>query len=384
MTVRAIVLVLAALGALGCNVAAPIVGTRPPSAEEGAICEAPSCDVLDAAPPPALLAELRGPDAACPDGRLEKSLLVEEDSTVDAQTLDCVHLVVEVVGEGSTTRVLTVQGDALARAGVEVRSAGLPVELRLAVGRIDRSEILVSGAVEVIANDTIADASRFVLESTAPLAAPQLSFAGGAMTDVEIMGPRAMVRLDDVHVRGAIAAVSAIVLDRGLVDQADLQADSIEMLAADVTSSDLDVEALVAASGTLQSVHVRRCAEITLSDLALVSSYVVACDAPLDVRGVSFSHDVLLGDVVGTGGTMRDTVFGGARLALAGAEVFSSAFCGTEQVAVRRITCVSCGSAAPADMCGIVSGAEAFCPGLCTSTCAATGEPTLPREACAS
>lgn len=378
-------LALLALALLGCNVAAPVVGVRPPEAGDGGLCDAPSCALLDAVPPPpAHLAGVRGPDGVCPSGRVPKSMTIAEDAAIDARTLECVELTVEVLGAGPTVRVVTVEGPALTRAALHVRSASVPVELHLEVARIERSEIATDGPIDVIASEVTTDASRFVLESEAPLAAPRLFVEGGAWTDLEVLGARGLVRLEDADVRGAILAVASIVLDRGHLGEAALEAEIIDMLDADVTSADIDATDLVAASGSLDAVHVTRCGQVTLSDLAIVSSYVAACDAPLDVRGVRFGSSVVLGDIVGIGGQLRDTVFGGAHLSLAGGEVFSSALCGTQTVAVERITCVRCGSSAPADMCGVVSGPPELCPGLCASTCSASGEPTLPVEACAS
>jgi hypothetical protein len=385
MSPRTLPLALLALALLGCNVAAPVVGVRPPEAGDGGLCDAPSCALLEAVPPPpAHLAELRGPDGVCPSGRVPKSMTIDEDAAIDARTLECVELTVEVLGAGPTVRVVTVEGPALTRAALHVRSAHAPVELHLEVARIERSEVATDGPIDVLARDVTTEGARFVLEAEAPLAAPRLFVEGGVWTDLEVLGPRGLVRLEDTDVRGAILAVASIVLDRGHLGEASLEAEIIDMLAANVTSADIDATDLVAASGSLDAVHVTRCGQVTLSDLAIVSSYVAACDAPLDVRGVRFGSSVVLGDIVGIGGQLRDTVFGGAHLSLAGGEVFSSALCGTQSVAVERVTCVRCGSSAPADMCGVVSGPPELCPGLCASTCSASGEPTLPVEACAS
>lgn len=385
MNARALLFVMLATTSLGCDVLAPVVGTLASDVEVAATCDAPTCDAMDAPPPPPThLAELRGPDDACAAGREPKRLTVTADAVIDADQLGCIDLEVEVVGEGTGLRVLTLAGRALVAARLHVHSASLPVELRVAVPRVDQSELGVDGPIDVLLTDVSTVASRIVLDGAAPLAAPRLVLDGGALNDVEILGEHGVVRLEHAQVRGAVVAVDSLVMDRGNVQESDLGAELIEMLDANLSASDLDVTHLVAASGVLRNVHVTRCGEITLSQLAVVSSYLAACDAPVDVRDVSIQSSVVLGDVVGTGGRLRDTVFGGARLSLAGGEVFSSALCGTQSVDVERIVCISCGSSAPADMCGAVSGPPELCPGLCASTCSTTGHPTLGGDACAS
>ena len=387
MITRATLFVMFASFSTGCGLFAPVVGALPNDVSGEVVCEAaPTCDALFVPPVrPAHLAALRGPDDACGTaGRAPEVLSVTADTVIDADMLGCIDLTVEVVGEGSTPCVLTVEGEALGFARLHVRSARLPVELHLEVARVEQSEISVEGPVDVFLDDVDTVASRIVLESLAPLAAPSLSLDGGLMTDVEIRGARAEVHVENTQVRRVIAQVHAIVLDRARVQESGIQADVVEMLAAELTGSDLDVTHLVAAAGTLGTTHITRCSEVTLSQLTVVGSFIAACDSPIDARDVGFESTVIAGDVVGLRGSLRHSVFGGARLALPDGEVFASAFCGTTSVDAGEVVCVRCGSRAPADMCGTVSASAELCPGLCASTCSASGEPTMPAEECAS
>lgn len=184
--------------------------------------------------------------------------------------------------------------------------------------------------------------------------------------------------------RGAIFSVGSLVMERGRMQEVLVHTELMEMLDAELHLAVLDVGRLVAATGLLEQVHISRCGQVALSQLALTTSFVAACEEPLDVRDVAIEWSIVRADVVGRGGGIRHSAFGGARVALHNGEISSSALCGTASVDVSSVDCVRCEPSAPPDVCGSVSAAEEFCPGLCASTCSTTGEPSLPPEACAS
>jgi hypothetical protein len=382
---RAVALLLAA-GVLGCDFLAPVVTTFPGTGLEPPPCDPPpGCEALDM-PPPAVesLADIFRPDDVCGvGGRQLRTLRVSDDMSIDVDDLLCVDLDVEVVGGGASARILTLRGDALSRARIHVHSAGLATELHADILRVDASELSLDGPIAVTFDGVQTIASRILLEAVSPLEPAQILIAGGGLADVEIGGARGSVRLEGTYVRRAIFDVRSLVIAGGRLDEVAIDAELLEMLDADLSSAEVRVGRLIAATGLMNQVHIARCGEVTLSQLSLSRSFVARCDAPLDVRDVGFEHSTVAADVIGRGGGIRHSVFGGERAELDNGEIIDSALCGTASIDVSAISCVRCEPSAPPDVCAVVAGPEPHCPGLCASTCMEAGEPTLDPELCA-
>ena len=385
MIARAILTLLLAGSAVGCDFLAPVVTTFPGTSTFDDPCDLPpACDALGAPPPPVeSLASILTPDDVCgPGGRQLRAIHLSDDLSIDVDELFCVDLDVEIDGGGPGARVLTLRGDALTRARIHVHSAGLLTEIHVEADHIDASELSLDGPIAATFDDVQTVASRIVLEADGPLAPSQLVVEGGALSDVTIVGARAAVRLQTAYVRRATFAVDSLVIERGRVAEVAIDVRLLEMLDAELRMADVRVDRLVAATGLLHTVHIARCREITLSQLVLTRSFVARCDEPIDVRDVAIDLSTVAADVVGRGGGIRHSVFGGLRAEIMLGEITDSALCGTEAVDVSALACIRCDPGAPPDLCAVVSPHEAFCPGLCASTCMLTGVPPLTAEQC--
>jgi hypothetical protein len=380
-----VVLASVVLVVSGCDFLAPVVTTFPASSRFAGTCdEPPTCDGLAHPPPPiASLASLLGPDDACgAGGRQARSLIVTEDTFVQAEDLLCADLTIEIEGAGEGVRVLTLGGDALTRARVHVHSAAMLVELQVDVRIVEATELSVDGPITITLGEVQTVASRILLESAAPLAPAQLQLDLGSLNDVAIAGPRGVVRLQSAYGHRATFAVDSLVLERGRLEEVSIDARLLEMIDAELRAADVAVDRLVAASGLFHTVHLSRCGSVSLSDLSFVRSFIARCDEPLDVRYVAIEECGVLADVAGRGGGIRGSAFGGAHVTLDTGDITNSAICGTRSIDVSAIDCVRCDPGAPPDVCAVAAADETFCPGLCGSVCSISGEPTLPPEVC--
>jgi hypothetical protein len=385
VSARPLVLLAAcAMSVCGCDFFAPVVSTFPAPGHTEGMCDAPpGCDQLDVLPPAVPLTAALAEDGCAGRERTSRLVRVTDDTSIDAEQLACVDLTIEVDAVDDGVRTVTLRGLALESAHVRIHSEEQVVALRIELLRVDQSELRIEGPIATTFDEVDTVGSRILLEAPTPTLAPQLSFEAGALRDVEILGPRAALRTRSTFVQGAAIQVGSLVMDRGQFVQVSIEADLIEMLDSDLRLADVRVNRLVAATGMLQSVHLARCGSVSLSQLSLVRSFVERCDEPLDLRDVAIEYSAVLADVGGRGGAIRHSAFGGARAALERGEITDSSLCGTTSVDVGTLTCVRCDPGAPPDICGRVSVAEPFCPGLCASVCSLSGAPALPPEVCA-
>jgi hypothetical protein len=373
----------AALAVAGCDFLAPVVTTFPePAPPPEEVCEPPpACDALAQTPlPPVTASSLDGPDDSCgTHGWTLDARTIDASTEIDAASLDCLELAIDVA-PGAGAIEIAITGDVLARARIGIRSARA-VALRLETSAIDASEIAVDGPIDATFVRSAVRASRVRARSDAPLADPSILVDGGSIDGVAIDAPRAEVRLRETESSEVVAVARAIALERGRLHTADLRADLLELVDADLENVYVEVDRFVAAAGRLAATSIAACRSIAISQLSLVQSYVARCDEPLDVRRVTIAGSAILADIAGDA-SIRGSVLGGEVVDLESGSVRDSALCALSHIAADTIDCIRCEPDAPPDVCGEIPDQELFCPGLCRSVCGETDLPAQTPDLC--
>lgn len=380
--IRVLALAALVMGACGCEVLAPVVGSIPQRNGLGGDGCDPQvrCALLDEAPPATFdAAQLLPPAAHCPSGRTRRSMTVSDAISIDTSALTCVELLVTVapgpVGEVASP-VLTLRGDGLASSIVRIASVERLASVVLTAGSIADSEIHLDGAVRLAVTGSALSRATIELTGTEPIDAPEVVFTDASLVEVHVTGSRSPVRLRDSAMERSAIDTRSIAIERGTVDACALDGELIELLDARVSMTRLASDRLIVTGGAVSASHVARCGSVTLAATEIQHSRFVTCTEPIEVQRASLGQSLFSGSIVGASSNLDGCVVAGERLDVALGILSNVAFCGTTELHASSLTCARCEPGAPAETCVESLHSTHACPGLCTATCSEGPSPS--------
>lgn len=360
---------LALLALAGCDAVEPWVSERPtaPPFAPIACVEVAECALFDELTVGNPGGGISSPEPRCADGLVARSLAVAGDTRIDAASLACTDVTI-AIEDGDTPLVLTVEGDALAAVHLRVRSTSRPVELRLEARVVEDAIVEGDGPISLTATGAGFERSRLEVRASRAVTTPVLRIEGGAHQDLAIALPIGALRLDDAEVERAHLDVEQLASRRGELVASTVRAELADLIAVELADTTLEVLELAAGGGDWRSVELARCDALLLSRVQLESSRLAACEGPVWLEEVQAERSAFAGDVHGTDGYYLECAFAGESVEL-GSRIHRSAFCGVARIDARQLICVRCEPDAPPDVCALVEGDTALCPGVCHATC---------------
>jgi hypothetical protein len=386
MRLASVVWIALALG--GCRVFAPVVGeddVRMLPMNDG--CDAiPACARLEEPLAPALaVGDIDFARDGCPTGRVAQTLTLDRQVTLDAETLRCTDLSVDVASTTTEARSvgLTLTGLALDDASISIRSLGAPITLRIDTPQIDSVDLTIDGAVHATLARTDITSTRVHLRGAAPLEAPSLWVDHARVHDVAIDGPRSDVRAVDSGLDRVVVVARSVALEAGTLQRGHVIAELFESLDADVGATTIEAGHLAATGQNYQAVQLVRCGSAAFFGVHVRRSRIARCDDVVEIDRTWIDDTIVEADVMGQLPTFQQAVLSGRSIVADDGIVGASALCGVSHLDVARLHCVRCEAAAPPDSCIVDAARTELCPGLCAATCERTQAPTLvQREAC--
>lgn len=355
----------------GCDAVEPWVAERPPPGPpfERIPCEATAeCalfDELTSGDPAA--GEVSHPDPRCADGLVEHTLAVSGDTRIDAASLACLELAVEVE-EGEGPLVLALEGDTLSGAHVRVRSALRPVDVQLDLRRVQDVTIEGEGPVSLASTGVDLERTRIEVRASRVVATPVLRIDGGAHQDVAIALPNGALRLVGAEIARGRIEVEQLASQNASLAAATVRAEIADLIGVELVDATLDVAELSAGGGRWQGVEVARCDGLFLSRVEMSASRLAACEGAAVLDEVEAERSAFRGDVQGNLGYFVQSAFAGETVELR-SRIHRSALCGVARIVARELLCVRCEPRAPPEVCGLVDGDTALCPDICRATC---------------
>ncbi|AKF10248.1 hypothetical protein DB32_007397 [Sandaracinus amylolyticus] len=351
-----VVLVLA-----GCDAIEPWVSSRVPP---GGPTDVPPCvRLVECAMLDELIAghvtEAADPAPRCRDGLAPTTFDVSEDTRIDAASVACTELTIEVA-PGEAPLVIALEGASLEDAHVVVHGRSRPVEVRLEVSRVVDATIVGEGAVVIATAGAELERAR--------IEALEVHVEGGEHRDVAITSPHGVLRLREAKLDVARIDVAHLALERGAISDGVVRATRAELIGADFVDATLAIDELAAGGGDWLRSELARCGDALLSRVHLAASRIAACEGRVVLDEVEADLSAFRGDLEGEWGYYAQCAFGGTTIELR-SRIADSALCGVASLVANDIQCVRCEPESPPDVCGLVDGDTSFCPGICEAAC---------------